>query len=152
MDCHQKSVPIQESPSFNWEEVLNNFKIFLMGHDGGAHDEWIARDGVVLIRNIINDCQFKDFQSISIETYKEKHVQKLQKENKTLSTFISHSNAMTSFLNFSIMKKLPLSFNVGEALLNLKNRRASYRKFLKKSLKVIELKGLIDLCDFYLLE
>ncbi|CAK8691815.1 unnamed protein product [Clavelina lepadiformis] len=63
---------------------------------------------------------------------------KLQNENKTPSTFISHSNAITSFLNFSLMKKLPLTFNVGEALINLKNRRASYRKFLKIRRRVIK--------------
>ncbi|CAK8682203.1 unnamed protein product [Clavelina lepadiformis] len=61
---------------------------------------------------------------------------KLQKEKKTPTTFISHSNAMTNFLNFAIPRKLPLSFNVGGALLNLKNRRASYRKFLKKRLVI----------------
>ncbi|CAK8682333.1 unnamed protein product [Clavelina lepadiformis] len=98
----------QESPSsFNWEEILNDFRAFLMGHDGGAHEESMARD------------------------------KKLQKEKKTPATFVSHSNAMTNFLNFAIMRKLPLSFNVGEALLNLKNRRASYRKFLKKRRQVI---------------
>ncbi|CAK8687732.1 unnamed protein product [Clavelina lepadiformis] len=139
LDRRRKTIPIQESPSsFNWEEILNDFSVFLMGHDGGANEESIARDRVQLIRQIIKDCEFRDLQSFSLEAYKEKHVQKLQKEKKTPATFISHSNAMTNFLNFAIMRKLPLSFNVGEALLNLKNRRASYRKFLKKRRQVIK--------------
>ncbi|CAK8686776.1 unnamed protein product [Clavelina lepadiformis] len=138
LDRRRKSLPIQESPSpFNWEEILNDFGAFLMGHDGGAHEESTARDRVQLIRHIMKDCEFHDLQSFSIEGYKEKHVQKLEKEKKTPATFMSHSNAMTSFFNFAIMRKLPLSFNVGEALLNLKNRRASYRKFLKKRRQVI---------------
>ncbi|CAK8682201.1 unnamed protein product [Clavelina lepadiformis] len=139
LDRRRKTLPIQESPSsFNWEEILNDFCEFLKGHDGGAHEESMARDKVHLIRNIIiEDCEFGDLQSFTIEAYKQKHVQKLQKEKKTPATFISHSNAMTNFLNIAIMRKLPLSFNVGEALLNLKNRRASYRKFLKKRRQVI---------------
>ncbi|CAK8686778.1 unnamed protein product [Clavelina lepadiformis] len=110
---------------------------FLMGHDGGAHEESMARDRVHLLRNIIKDCEFENLQSFNIEDYKKKHVQKLQKEKKTPATFISHSNAMTNFLNFAILKKLALSFNVGESLLNLKNRRASYRKSLKKRRQLI---------------
>ncbi|XP_076810354.1 uncharacterized protein LOC143453090 [Clavelina lepadiformis] len=137
LDRRRKSVPIQESPSFNWEDIMKDFFEFLMGHDGGAHEESMVRDRVHLLRNIIKDCEFENLQSFNIEDYKKKHVQKLQKEKKTPATFISHSNAMTNFLNFAILKKLALSFNVGEALLNLKNRRASYRKFLKKRRQVI---------------
>ncbi|XP_076824138.1 uncharacterized protein LOC143470118 [Clavelina lepadiformis] len=98
----------------------------------------MARDRVHLLRNIIKDCEFVNLQSFNIEDYKQKHVQKLQREKKTPATFISHSNAMTNFLNFALLKRLPLSFNVGEALLNLKNRRASYRKFLKKRRQLIK--------------
>ncbi|CAK8672899.1 unnamed protein product [Clavelina lepadiformis] len=138
LDRRRKTLPMQESPCFNWEDILSDFRAFLMGHDGEAHEESIAMDRVQLIRHIIKDFEFHDFHSFSIETYKEKHVQNLEKEKKTPATFISHSNAMTSFLNFAIMRKLPLSFNVGEALLNLINRRASYRKFLKKRRQVIK--------------
>ncbi|CAK8688031.1 unnamed protein product [Clavelina lepadiformis] len=137
-DRRRKTLPIQESPSsFNWEDIMKQFFEFLMGHDGGAHDESVARDRVHLLRNIIKDCEFENLQSFNIEDYKKKHVQKLQKEKKKPATFISHSNAVTNFLNFAILKKLTLSFNVGEALLNLKNRRASYRKSLKKRRQVI---------------
>ena len=33
----------QQNNSINWKDLLNDFKSYLMGHDGGAH-EGVARD------------------------------------------------------------------------------------------------------------